>query len=209
MKLRITSVTLLALALAFGASASASTIYTNGPINGTINAWSFAGLYSYSVADSFNVSASATATSFDAGIWVSSGDLPTTVTWQILTGDPDFLGGTVIATGSGPWSSNVFWGMAFGGAYDVYTSTIIGLNVPLTPGTYWLELSNGSTAQGNNVFWDENDGPSLAYQNVTGQIGSQAFTVYSGTSTPEPGTMLLLGTGLAGAAGMIRRKLML
>ncbi len=200
MKMRLTSVLVLAFALAVCAPASASIIYTNGPINGTIDAWSFYGSAGYAVADSFLSAGSATVTSFDAGIWVSSGDTPTTLTWTILTGGPSWLSGTPVASGNATWS-NSLWGTAYG--YDVYTSTVSGLHTPIGAGTYWLELSNGVTAGALNLFWDENDGPSLAYQNVTGPIGSQAFTVYS-SNVPVPPSALLLGSGLLGLVGWRR-----
>ncbi|MGD0828745.1 MAG: hypothetical protein ABSA09_11785 [Desulfobaccales bacterium] len=111
MKMRITSVLVLAFALAVCAPASASIIYSNGPINGTLDAYSFWGRYGYAVADSFASTGSATVTSFDVGIWVSSGDTPTTFTWTILTGGPSWLGGTTVKSGSATWT-NTYWGAA-------------------------------------------------------------------------------------------------
>ncbi len=202
MKMRLTSVLVLAFALAVCAPASASTIYSNGPINGTYNAWSFWGSVDYAVADSFVSTGSTTVTGFDAGVWVDSGATPTTLTWTILTGGPSWLGGTTVASGSAIWS-NTYFGSAFG-IYDVYASTVSGLNAPIGAGTYWLELSNGVASDAQNLFWDENDGPSLAYHNVAGVIGSEAFTVYGGSAVPVPPSALLLGSGLLGLVGWRR-----
>ena len=109
-----------------------------------------------------------------------------------------------MASGDAAWS-NVYWGT---NGFDIYTSSVSGLNIDLGAGDYWLELSNGAVADGSNIFWDENDGTSLAYQNATGSINSQAFTVYGpgGSPVPEPSSFLLLGSGLAGLAGLLKRK---
>jgi len=105
---RFSLVVLLGLAIALVMPGSAANIvYSNGPINGTINAWGFSDIYG--LANSFVSTGPVTVTGFDAGIWVFSGDTPTTVTWEILTGGPDWMGGTVLASGNGTWS-NVFWG---------------------------------------------------------------------------------------------------
>jgi hypothetical protein len=203
MKRRITSVLMLVFTLAVCGPASASTIYTNGPINGTISAYSIADIYGYAVADSFISPGSATVTGFDAGIWVNAGDTPTTFTWTILTGGPSWDGGTTVATGNATWS-NSYWGHGFGYAgYDIYSSSASGLSVGIGAGTYWLELSNGVTNLGGNLYWDENDGLSMANMNALGSIGSQAFTVY-GSNVPVPPSALLLGSGLLGLVGWRR-----
>jgi hypothetical protein len=36
--------------------------------------------------------------------------------------------------------------------------------------------------------------------------GVDAFTITGGTSTPEPGTLVMFGSGIIGLAGMLRRK---
>src|ERR1039457_4584008 len=107
-------ITLLLLSALSTYPALASTVvYTNGPINGNTDAFSFSGLSGYSVADSFVVSSAVTVGSFDAGVWVDTGDTPTTVQWSILTGGPSWKGGTIISTGTATWS-NVYWGQGFG-----------------------------------------------------------------------------------------------
>jgi PEP-CTERM motif len=199
MRLRLASLTLV-LAVALAAPAMATTIYSNGPINGTINAWGF--WPPVTEANSFVVSTASTVTAFDLGIWDTAA--PTTVDWAISAGNPSFLGGTPVANGSGTFANTYLGSNGYG--YDVYSSTITGLSVPLTAGTYYLELSNG---QGGAPFWDENDGASTAYYyyNGLGQpTGSEAFTVYGG-ATPEPGSLILLGSGVLGLAGMLRRKI--
>ncbi len=205
MKMRLTSVLVLSFALAVCAPASASTIYSNGSISGT-QGRSITGIYGWEVADSFVSAGSATVTGFDAGIWVSAGDTPTTVTWTILTGGPSWNGGTTLASVNATWTNS---NLGSSNGYDFYSSTVSGLDVAIGAGTYWLELSNGATAGGSYIFWDENDGSSTAYQYSTlyGSflIGSEAFTVY-GTPVPVPPSAFLLGSGLLGLAGWRRLR---
>ena len=92
--------------------------------------------------------------------------------------------------------------------------SISGLNIPVTTG-YWIvgfqnNMSNASditerqAALGNGLpgyFQQDNTGASQFTLD-----GDTAFTV-SGTTTPEPSTLLLLGSGLFAVTGCIRRRL--
>lgn len=211
MKFRIASFALV-LSVLLAAPAMASTLYTNGPINGTLTGYNICCMYT--VADSFTLSGNSTVTGFDGGFWVEPGTIPVSATWVIASTLPDFLGGNVVASGSANFSNSLYCSACpDNGGFDIYTSTISGLNVSLGAGTYYLELRNSLTNFGTNVgvFWDRNDGPSTAYQDRTFSIvgiPSQAFNIYGtgGTTTPEPGTLVLFGSGVAGLAGMLRRK---
>ena len=55
--------------------------------------------------------------------------------------------------------------------------------IPLTAGTYWLNLQT-ATATSGPVGWDENNGPSLASQNTIGTIGSEDPDIYGPLPVP-------------------------
>ena len=92
---------------------------------------------------------------------------------------------------------------------DVYISTgLLTIPVGLGPGTYWLTLQNANDAFGSGVLWDQNSGPSSAFENFLGTIPSETFQILGGGgTTPEPGSIMLFGTGILGLAGVLRRKL--
>jgi len=63
---------------------------------------------------------------------------------------------------------------------------------------------------GDPVYWDENSGPSQAFQNTLGSIPSESFTItgiISEGTTPEPSSILLFGSGILGLASILRRRL--
>ena len=74
MKLRIASLSLLALGLTLAAvPAAAQTVYSNGPINGNVDAWTIN--FGFIVSDTFNVANSdTTITGANFGICLFPGD---------------------------------------------------------------------------------------------------------------------------------------
>ena len=217
MKVRITWLAILCLALAV--PASAQYLYNNGPINGTTDAWTIN--FGYIVSDSFNLTAAGTVTGFDFGVWEFPGDKLSSVDWSITTEEN---GGTVFGSGtvSGANLTDTFISSNQYG-YNIDWVTASGLNLYMGAGTYWLNLQNAVVPSGNPVYWDENDGPSQASESSLGTIPSEAFDVSGASSctippggcgclgapacTPEPGTILLFGSGVLGLAAMLRRKL--
>lgn len=212
MKMRIALV-VVGLSLTLAASpAVAQGLYNNGPVNGNFDAWTIN--FAFAVTDSIQVNGTVTGLDFYA--WLTPGDVVSNVQVQI---------------GSSPFGSN-----DFNGFVSITQSSCqpnnFGFNVCLESGNFsgpalsgnaWVTLQNASAPSGDPVYWDANSGagctspgcPSQAEQNQVGSIPSESFTILGNSSTttsstgttPEPGSILLLGSGMIGLAGFLRRKL--
>jgi hypothetical protein len=213
MKMRIASLSLLTiLCFALSAPAFAQQLYNNGPTNGNNDAYF---IDVYQVSDSFTVSPNAMISGFTIAEWVPTGETPLTIDWAF--GTSSF--GSDLQSGTGtPWSSLTllpcppYCGGGDGFGYSVWlsTSTFPYFNVAGGPNnTYWLTLTGATDNSGGRDAWDINSGPSMAYHNLLGSIPSESFTI-NGTersTTPEPSSILLFGSGILGLAGVLRRKL--
>jgi len=215
-------VPLLALAVSPAAAHAQDTLFDNGPINGTVDAWTIN--FGFVVSDSFDISAmhkgGTVIKGFDIGVWELPGDKLSSLDWSVTSGEN---GGTVFGSGTASGSDlaeKTLFVNEFG--YNVDDVTVSGLNFTLPVGDYWLNLQNAVTTNGDPVFWDENSGvgcggddgaggncPALASENSLGTIPSEAFTIEGGESgsVPEPGTLGLMMAGILGFAARLRRKL--
>ncbi len=210
MKLRIVSLSVLALCLA-AVPAMAQVIYSNGPINGTTDAWTINS--GFIVSDSFTVSTQAALGGIVFGAWADPGDVLESAQVSITSSE---FGGTSFYNAVVNFSQSGCSGNQYGFNVCTETSTS-GFSGPnLAAGTYWLNLENAVVNTGDPIYWDENSGPSHASENSVGTIPSEAFTVLSETTTsstssggtvPEPSSILLIGSGILGLAGVLRRKL--
>ncbi len=210
MKLRVASVMFLCLALA---AVPAMATYDNGPINGTTDAWTIN--FGYIVSDSF-VALCCLPSGFAFGVWELPGDSMSSVQWSITSGENSgTVYGSGIASGSNLTdqfiSTNQF-------GYDIDKISVLASISGLTDGsTYWLNLQNATVPSGDPVYWDENSGqgcesngcPSQASESAVGTIPSESFSILGETgTTPEPSGFILLGSGILGLAGILRRKLL-
>ena len=212
MKMRIASLSLLTaccLLLAVAPVMADTILYSNGPYNGTADAWTIN--FGFSVSDSITLALDPHVKSLDFVYWDASAgsqstDLLTTV--DMALGSTSFGGSPHTLTGV----TNTFLSTNQYG-YSLYQADFSSFDIPWSGGGY-MTLSNACTTSGcsvsNPIYWDENSGPSTAYENTLGSIPSEAFTL-SGTgdtSTPEPSSIMLFGSGILGVFGVLRRKLM-
>ena len=200
--------------------ASASILFDNYPINGTILGFQING--GVQISDSFVLSSAATLTGVNFGAWNFQGDTITSVDWAIGTTQFSSIGtdhGTATVTGTFQFAN-----AAFGINWDIYSDTFALPGVALGPGTYYLTLSNAVTRSGIHAFWDENDGAGVdAWRNDNGSVAqlsftncaslhpnagtcAQSFQILGSSAVPEPGTITLLGGGLLLLGGLVRRK---
>ena len=209
MKTRIASLTILCLALAV-TPASAQILYNNGQAYGHADAWEIN--FGYVVSDTFTLTNNSTVGGFDFAVWEFPNDKVLSVGWSNTAQEN---GGTTYGSGTANVTDRFISSNAYG--YNIDEITATGLNVALGAGTYWLNLQNAVTQNGNPLYWDENSGylckspgcPSSASESGVGTIPSESFDIFgtggNGT-TPEPNSIVLFGSGLIGLAGVMRLK---
>jgi hypothetical protein len=191
-------------------AAQAAVVYDNGPVNGTVNAWTIN--YGYVVANSFALSDSWVLTGANFGLWNLPGDVTATIDWSIVE-DP--TAGPVLASGTATVSQGFQFTNGYG--YDVNLDSITLPNIALEPGTYWFQLQNADVTNGDAAYWDINGGPSEVWGNGVGynpdpldyapglSSASDSFQLVA-TTVPEPGSFLLIGSGLVGFVWRRRSK---
>ncbi len=153
-----------------------------------------------------------------------SGLNPSTAYWEIRSGVSQGNGGTLIASGTGA-TSNVATGRSDFGFIE-YTNAVSGLNVALPSGTYWFAVVPNDPNNANRSFNSNTDGLNSVGTQISGQqffdsaffganfvnANSQGvFNTFSSgvyTAVPEPSSLIMLGSGVLGLAGVIRRRLL-
>jgi len=199
--------------------ASAQVLYDDGPINGTTNGWTIN--FGFVVSDSITLAQKSTVGGIDFGVWEFPGDQTLTVDWSI-TSNP--FGGTVYGQGTASVIDKFISVNQYGYDIDELSASIPGPS--LNAGTYWLNLENAVTKQGNPLYWDENSGvgckgddgmgggcPSEACGDTclggAASIPPESFDITgtTGGTVPEPSSVVLLGSATLGVAVRLRRKL--
>jgi hypothetical protein len=190
---------------------AAGTLYENGPINGETDAWTIN--FGFVMTDSITISTGqSTINGLAFGAWLFTGDTLQSVEvsfTQYPFGGMTYFDEVVNVSASGCFVNSF--------NYDVCTETAHFNGPSLNNGTYYLNLDNAVSTDGNPVYWDENSGigchspgcPSLAGSG-TGTDPSEAFSILGtpeGGTTPEPGSLALFASGVIGVGAIVRRKL--
>jgi hypothetical protein len=224
--MRTTSFFLLTiLCLALTASAQ---IYSEGPIDGNDNAFFVTGpnLPNFlgsvqDISNGFVAATSGAASHLEWGEW--SVGAPTSFSYEL--GSAAF--GTDIGSGTvGQTAGNSTLLFTNGFGYGVYDVGIEITPAAMTAGnTYWLSISNATDASNDGTQgWDipngGSGGPAICNFRQSGTnfgncgLGGESFTLSGcgagpdcGPPVPEPGSILLFGSGIVGLAGVVRRKL--
>ena len=206
MKLRLALFTVIGLGLVTIPAVAQVDLYDDGPTDGTTDAWTFN--FGFTPSDSFTLANPGHVSGVLFAAWLTPGDVLESVHVYITSSE---FGGTtyfdqVVSTTQSGCVLNQY-------SYDVCLETATFDGPSLNAGMYWMSLQDGVVNTGDPVYWDENRGPSWASETSLGSIPSESFTLLGSTgsttttgTTPEPGGLMLFGSGLLGVMGILRRK---
>jgi uncharacterized repeat protein (TIGR03803 family) len=155
----------------------ADELYSNGPINGTEDAWTIN--FGFSVADSFTFqSGGYNFNGLSFGVWLFPGDTLQNAE-LLITSEP--FGGTTFFDSVVNFTISGCVSNQYGFNVCIATGSFNGPT--LDSGTFWITLQNAVVNTGDPAYWDENSGPSQAAQNSIGSIPSEAFTLLGSANT--------------------------
>ncbi len=142
-------------------------LYSNGPINGNTDGWTIN--FGFAVSDTFTTDGSQI-TGLQFGAWLFPGDVLQRA--EVLIGSSEYANDlfdqTVNFTQSGNCPINTY-------GYAICTESS-SFTPNVGAGTVWVTLQNAVVNNGDPLYWDENEGPSLASENSVGTIPSEAFS---------------------------------
>jgi hypothetical protein len=141
-------------------------LYDNGTDPGNIYGWLVNN--GHSVSNSFKLEIPSTMTAVNISLYdVDKYNVPQSLDWRILTRPH----GNVIAYGSAH-SMRMLDGQV---NYFLFYQWLMQFDIVpalnLSPGTYWLEISNARNVLNTGLLWGENDGPSRAF--FSGALGGE------------------------------------
>jgi hypothetical protein len=181
--------------------------------NGTASSYTTQGYEVSGVAfvtDSFTLAQASVVDGANFGIWLLNGTTLTGLDWKITNSANHVLASGSATDLDGPLVATVV--VAGVTDYNIYSDSTSIADLLLGAGTYYLELydaTSTSVEDQGEVFWDVSNGSSTA-ADLIGSAPSETFEILGpSAATPEPSGILLLGTGLAGFGGFLRRRLII